>query len=127
MAGDKPSLSSWYKIKDWIECSIERDAAFCCVCRHFAPPSHGNVESVFISTGFRNLKKANGKDGKFSKHKNCQCHKISTSASFDHDQNLFENTSVRKMVNLNYLEYLRHNRHYIRTIGEIILLTVSQI
>ena len=54
-------LSSWYKIYDWIEYSIERDALFRYVCRHFAPPSYGNIEAVFISTGFRNWKKANGK------------------------------------------------------------------
>ena len=47
-------------------------------------------------------------------------------SSFDHDQDLLENTSVRQMVDSNYFEYVRHNRHYIRTIGEIILLTVSQ-
>ena len=50
-------LSSWYKIYDWIEYSIERDALFCNVCRHFAPPSYGIIEAVFISTGFRIGKK----------------------------------------------------------------------
>ena len=96
------------------------------MCRHFAPPSYGNIEAVFISTGFRNWKKANRKDGRFAKHHNSQCHKISTSCSIDYLQNLHSGTSVRQMVDSNYLESVRRNRHYIRTIGEIILLTVSQ-
>ena len=53
-------------------------------------------------------------------------HKLSTSGSIDDHQNLVANTSVRQMMDSNYLEYVRHNGHYIRTIGEIILLTVSQ-
>ena len=92
------------------------------MCRHFAPPSYGNIEAVFISTGFRNWKNANGKDGKFAKHHDSQCHKISTSCSIDYPQNLHSGTSVKQIVDSNYLESVRRNRHYIRTIGEIILL-----
>ena len=119
-------LFAWHADNDWIEYSIERDAVFCYPCRHFAPASYGNAEDLFIRTGFQNWKKAKGKDGKFTKHISSQCHKLSVLGSIEYHKNLIANTSIRQMVNTQYMEQVRQNRHYIKTIGEIILHTASQ-
>ena len=119
-------LSAWYADNDWIEYSMERDAVFCFPCRHFAPASYGHADDLFILTGFQNWKKAKGKDGKFNKHIHSQCHKMSVAGSIEYHKNLVANTSIRQMVDAQYMEHVLQNRHYIKTLGEIILLTATQ-
>ena len=62
--------AQWYQEYEWLEYSIERDAAFCFPCRFFGvAPDH-----TFTSTGFRDWKHARGKSGILTSHGN-SCHK----------------------------------------------------
>ena len=99
---------------------------FCFACRHFAPPAYGNVDDAFIKTRFRRWKKAHGKYRIIQKHMNSQCHKLFSVAWSDYQRNVFEKTSVAQTLSLAYQKKVRKNRHYIKTIAEIILLTVTQ-
>jgi hypothetical protein len=47
----------WYESFQWLEYSIEKNAAFCFYCRFFAHNSHRN-DSSFSSRGFSNFKNA---------------------------------------------------------------------
>ena len=54
----------WFKMYSWLEYFVEKDAAFCFPCRHFSTKS-GRAEDTFTKKGFRNWKKATGKEGIF--------------------------------------------------------------
>jgi hypothetical protein len=58
---DKRSfLSAWYDKFDWLEYSVEKNAAFCFHCFLFKSSSNGNHygSDVFTKSGFTNWKKA---------------------------------------------------------------------
>ncbi|XP_066974245.1 zinc finger MYM-type protein 1-like [Macrobrachium rosenbergii] len=99
---------------------------FCFACRHFAPPTYGNADEAFIKSGFRRWKKAHGKDGAIEKHISSQCHKTSCIAWADYQRNKADKTSIAQCISEAYQKKVRENRHYIKTLGEIILLTVTQ-
>ena len=54
--------SKWFNAYSWLEYSIERDAAFCLLCRHFNTKG-GKNEDVFTRDGFTDWKHAAGKNG----------------------------------------------------------------
>ncbi|XP_066955205.1 uncharacterized protein [Macrobrachium rosenbergii] len=93
---------------------------------HFAPPTYGNADEAFIKSGFRRWKKAHGKDGAIEKHISSQCHKTSCIAWADYQRNKADKTSIAQCISEAYQKKVRENRHYIKTLGEIILLTVTQ-
>lgn len=119
-------MGAWFDKYEWAEYSKERDAMFCFACRHFAPPTYGNADEAFIKSGFRRWKKAHGKDGAIEKHISSQCHKTSCIAWADYQRNKADKTSIAQCISEAYQKKVRENRHYIKTLGEIILLTVTQ-
>ncbi|XP_066940930.1 zinc finger MYM-type protein 1-like [Macrobrachium rosenbergii] len=119
-------VGAWFDKYEWAEYSKERDAMFCFACRHFAPPTYGNADEAFIKSGFRRWKKAHGKDGAIEKHISSQCHKTSCIAWADYQRNKADKTSIAQCISEAYQKKVRENRHYIKTLGEIILLTVTQ-
>ncbi|KAK1352872.1 zinc finger MYM-type protein 1-like [Heracleum sosnowskyi] len=49
----------WFKLHDWLEYSIDKDAAFCFYCYLFKPPSMIRFgDDAFTKVGFKNWKKA---------------------------------------------------------------------
>ena len=51
MGSKKRSFNpDWFKNYDWLEYSVERDAAFCFPCRHFSTGS-GRAEDTFTREG----------------------------------------------------------------------------
>ena len=119
-------VGAWFDDYKWAEYSQERDAMFCFACRHFMPPTYGKAEGAFTKTGFRRWKKARGTNGVIPKHENSQCHKLSYVAWMDYQRNVSEKTSVAQTISLAHQKKVRENRHFIRTIAEIVLLTMSQ-
>ena len=53
-------LDAWYDKFDWLEYSVEKDAAYCFHCFLFKSSSNSTQHGhdVFTKTGFRNWKKA---------------------------------------------------------------------
>ena len=119
-------VASWYERYCRIEYSQDFDALFCFPCRHFCPPGDGNAEEAFTKTAFRRWKKAHGKDGAITKHINSQCHKMSIVSWNDYNRNKAAKTSVGQVLNDSYRKKVNENRHYVKTVGEIILLTATQ-
>ena len=91
-----------------------------------APPGYGNAEEAFTKTGFRRWKNAHGKDGAITKHVNSQCHKMSIMSWNDYNRNKAAKISVEQVLNDSYRKKVNDNHHYVKTVGEIILLTATQ-
>ena len=105
----------------------KRDAVFWYSCRYFSLSGFdSNGEEAFTKTGFRRWKKAHGKDGAIPKHTASQCHKRSDIAWKDYEQNKAKHTSVEQVLNDQYQKKVQENRHYIKTVGEVILTTATQ-
>jgi hypothetical protein len=74
-ASKRKFLPSWYSMFKWLEWDIDKNAAFCHICRqvHISGASKIiNEEEVFWKTGFFNWKKA---VEKFKKHETSLSHK----------------------------------------------------
>ena len=119
-------VASWYERYSWMEYSQDFDPVFCFPCRHFCPPGYGNAEEAFTKTGFRRWRKAHGKDGAITKHVNSQCHKMSIMSWTDYNRNKAAKISVEQVLNDSYRKKVNENRHYVKTVGKIILLTATQ-
>lgn len=115
----------WYKTYQWLEYSIERDAAFCFPCRMFKVGS-SRCESTFTLTGFRNWKHAMGKKGIVACHDKCDVHKQAVIDWNQYKVNMQNHTSVRDRNNLVCQQQIHHNRHYIKTVSEVLRLCALQ-
>ena len=83
----------WYKSYQWLEYSVERDAAFCFPCRMFKVGS-SRCESTFTVTGFRNWKHAMGQKGIITSHDKCNVHKQAMMDWKQYKINMQHHTSV---------------------------------
>ncbi len=62
---------SWLVDRPWLHYSVTNDSVFCSSCMCFGSAS----ESPFVSSGFKNWKKALGKAGYIDKHQHSESHK----------------------------------------------------
>ncbi|XP_071854679.1 zinc finger MYM-type protein 1-like [Apostichopus japonicus] len=110
--------AAWYQVHPRLEYSQSSDAAFCFACRHFLDQNI-HAEETFTSGGFYNWKKAQGKKGKFAKHHAADYHvnAMVTWSSFKASQKLLCDQHKKEV---------RENRHFIKTVGEILLVTGMQ-
>lgn len=117
--------SVWYNIHPWLEYSKTKDAAYCYACRHFSPPK--SLESVFDSpNGFGNWKKATYKEGGFAIHARSERHNGAMVAWRDHEKAVKTNATLLETLNKEHSKQIQENRDYIKTIGEVLLLTATQ-
>jgi len=126
-AGRKRSFRpDWYNTYLWLEYSQACDAAFCFGCRHF--PSFGkDAEPAFTSLGFRTWKKAHYSDSGFPKHAKCDFHVTAMVMWSEYKaMKVCNSGSVLQMQSEAYAKQVSENRHYIKTVAEVLLLTVTQ-
>jgi hypothetical protein len=116
--------SAWYKLyPTWLEYSVLCDAAFCFVCRHFSV----NPPEVFVSTGFKNWKRALERDSGFKKHevsmehKNCHLKWINYSKIRANAE-----TSVMSQVNEAHRALVEENKAYMTIVIDILIYTATQ-
>ena len=118
----------WYRQYNWLEYSIEKNAAFCFACRFFGSNAVCRIrpEATFTSTGFRNWKHASGTTGSLAKHDNSASHKGSM---LDWQQSLLnssQGTSLPERLHSSRAELIKKNRHYMRSIIDVLLLCCQQ-
>ena len=83
-------------------------------------------EKVFTYTGFRDWKHAAGKTGKLEKHNQCFSHKTSMISWKEYTTGIENRTTIADRLDSVRSKRREENRHYIRTVAEVILLCARQ-
>ena len=120
---------AWYDKFNWLEYSVERNACYCYPCRIFgASSSYGRSrpESAFTTTGFRNWKKATGKDGVLNRHASSVAHKQAEIAWHQYKCNSEQGTSISDRLSSARSVTITQNRHYLISILKILLVCGKQ-
>ena len=81
---------------------------------------------AFTRIGYRDWKHASGKQGLFEKHNNCHTHKQAMVAWYDYKKNTQKRTTIADRLDSARSLQVQHNRHYIKTVVEVILLCAQQ-
>ena len=118
----------WFRLYPWLEYSVLNDAAYCYPCRLFSlspSTSSSRPEKAFTIAGFRDWKHATGSKGVLSTHNNCFSHKESMVA-WEQFKSTATTGSVAEQLGSNRAEQIKKNRHYIKTVAEVLLLCSKQ-
>ena len=87
-----------------------------------AVPSVLEVEVTFTIEGFRDWKHATGSRGILQCHASCYSHIQAVSSWHEFKQNKEHGTSIASRLDSARNEQIRQNRHYLRSVAEVILL-----
>ena len=117
---------AWYKVYPWLEYSIQRDAGYCYSCHLFGSGLGSKCEKSFTLVGFKDWKHATGKGGVLSKHNSSYAHRNSVISWKQYKINSYRKTSISDRLEISRTEQVAQNRHYFRTLAEIILLCIHQ-
>lgn len=120
--------SEWYKEFKWLEYCISRDAAFCFPCRMFGSSVIGECrpEKTFTEIGFQDWRHARGSTtGILKGHNDSKSHKAA-SVAWDQFKASCEYGTVAEQLGSTRAEQVQKNRHYIKTVIEVLLLTCKQ-
>ncbi len=116
---------NWYNLHPWLEYSVMMDSTYCYACRHFSTPNA--PDTVFVSTpGFRNWKKATMRDAGFSVHAKSERHKCAMIAWRDYQRAVKTDATLADLLDKEHTKQVQENRAYIKTVGEVLLLTATQ-
>ena len=118
----------WFQQYSWLEYSVKKDAAYCYPCRLLNTPSTrtSRPEKAFSTTGFRDWKHATGSKGMLLGHNNCISHKQAVVA-WEQFKATATAGSVAEQLGSSRAEQIRKNRHYIKTVAEVVLLCSKQV
>jgi hypothetical protein len=118
--------SAWYQTHSWLEYSQKTDAAFCFACRHFQSQCK-DVEPAFTSVGFSNWKRAHENNAGLTQHEKCDSHLTAFVMWTQHRELKAKHVgSVMQLQSEAYSKQVAENRHYLKTIAEVLLLTATQ-
>ncbi len=129
IAGKKRSFNpEWYKKYTWLECSVERNAVYCCACRFYGSGAvcRSRPELKFTTTGFSNWKHATGTTGALAKHSNSVSHKESILIWQQSVQNASQNRSITDRLHSSRQELVQKNHHYLTGVIDVLLLCCYQ-
>lgn len=115
---------TWYKMFNWIEYSVMNDAVYCFPCRFFS--KHYDLNTVFITIGFKHWKKALDKGSGFKRHESSSEHKKCQVMLVEYTSMKIKNTSVSSLINEAHLKLVKENHKYIQYIGKVLLFTAVQ-
>ena len=120
---------AWYNKFNWLEYSVECNACYCYPCRIFGASSsfgRSRPESAFTTTGFRNWKKATGKDGVLNCHASNVAHKQAEIAWHQYKCNSEQGSSISDWLNSARSVTITQNRHYLMSILKMLLVCGKQ-
>ena len=118
--------SEWYRKYKWLEYSIQNNAAFCYACCLFPAATTSRAEQALTHTGYRDWKHATGKQGILEKHNACHTHKQAMISWSEYMKNTEKGTTIADRLNSARNLQIQANRHYMRTLAEVILLCARQ-
>ena len=127
VCGDKQRSFNpeWFKSYKWLEYSAMKDAAFCYPCRLF-PTKEGRSHDTFTKTGYRDWKHATGKGSILSVHDKCATHITAMNAWTQYRLNSQCGTSIAQRIGTSHSQLVTNNRHYIKSVIEVLLLCGCQ-
>lgn len=114
-----------YKIKPWLEYSQITDSAFCYACRHFSSLGK-TAEPAFTSAGFWNWKKAQYRDAGFAVHEDGEFHRDAMVMWQQYKHVKSSAGSVLQLQSKLYAQQVSENRHYVKTVAELLMLTATK-
>ena len=117
---------AWYSIYPWLEYSIQKDACYCYSCRLLGSGPGSKCEKIFTLVGFKDWKHATGKSGVLSKHDASCVHRKSVISWNQYKINSERKTSISDRLETCRSQQITQNRHYMKTLAEIILLCSHQ-
>lgn len=117
--------TSWYTRHSWLEYSLVKDAAYCFCCRHF-PQSGKTPEATFVSSGFRQWKKATEKDSGFTQHEKSDFHKNAMCAWKEFEEHMQSGKTIDKMLSSAREKHVSENQQYIKEVAKVLCLTARQ-
>jgi len=100
------------------------DAVFCFPCRFFS--KHQEKNTIFVTTGFKNWKKALEKCSGFKQHETSSEHKQCQLIWTEYLQMKSRKITVSSLINKGHLKLVKENQKYIQYIGKALLFTVVQ-
>ncbi len=107
-------VASWYTTREWLEYSVEADAAFCFPCRKYLiSPS----DSAFTVRGFSDWKHAVEAGKGLNKHAASKEHITSMALWKDREKRAESGLEISTMVNSNQLA---RNRYYLSSVVDMI-------
>ena len=95
---------------------------YCFPCRFFGSCNGLGIGiNTFTQQGFCDWKQATGKSGMLAKHNNSFAHKQAVSAWIDYKTNSEGGTLIEDRVDSQRRQQIQSNRHYLKTLAEILL------
>uniref|UniRef100_A0A672I3S2 TTF-type domain-containing protein n=1 Tax=Salarias fasciatus TaxID=181472 RepID=A0A672I3S2_SALFA len=107
LMGDRRRRSfkaAWSHVHPWLKYSKQLHSAYCYACRHFSPPNKGG----------------------FALHARSERHKQAMAAWRDCQRAAAASATPGSALNKEHNRRIQENREYIKTIGEVLLLTATQ-
>ena len=115
----------WYKTYSWLEYSVNREAAYCFPCRWFSSRLN-RPDAPFTQVGFRDWKHATGQKGRLIGHRKSMAHVEAVHTWKEYKVNIQHGTTITRSLDKIGKNVIKENRHYVKTIAEIILLCARQ-
>ncbi|KAL4131560.1 hypothetical protein QTP88_008853 [Uroleucon formosanum] len=110
----------WYNECNWLEYSVQRNAAFCFVCQTFGSENSG--ENVWIKSGFNNLQKFLVKS---KKHISTSTHLTNLSKMCAYKSSLKTGTVVTQLSSF-HKKQVEINRKYMSSLIDVVLYLAKQ-
>ena len=104
--------SSWFAGRDWLEFSVQANAAFCYCCRHFGASSD-KTDQMFINGGYTNWKAALERGKGFIKHASSASH---VQAMFVWNDRKLRSESGCKVSSMVNEQQVQKNRYYVKSV-----------
>ena len=120
---------AWFRSYKWLEYSVKCNACFCYPCHLFGSSGGGSSSrpvQVFTMTGFRDWKHATGKKGSLAVHDTCSSHRQAVVAWDMYIKTANTGLTVADQLGNQRAELVRKNRHYIKSIVEVLMLCARQ-
>ena len=120
----KSFQASWYSRFDWLDYSVEKDAAFCYPCRKFSVNTStvAGHSLTFTETGYRNWANALDVNKGLSKHEQSETHK-NCYVKWSHLKKIEagKQQDIRSRIDPDRDELARGNREYLSSLFQYVI------
>lgn len=117
----------WFKLYDWLEYSQVTDSCYCFYCRHFTVSDR--LKEAFTHDGFRTWNRCTGSDSRtnaFIRHRLSEDHLLAVERYAAYKSMTASGSTVLGMIDDEHNKLVLENRHYMKTVCEVLRLTATQ-